>query len=257
MGGGRKVLVVDDEEKILDIVKSYLETSGFVVFCAKTGNEALSVWRREAVDMVLLDLMLPDISGETVCRKIRENSAVPVIMLTAKVDEGSVIGGLNLGADDYVLKPFSPKELVARVEAVLRRSGVPCPEKGVAVDKQGTVKGKTSAANSVLSLGGLTLDTEKRCVFKNGRAISLTGDQFNLLCLLMSNPAKIWARDAIIGQIKGLDFDGFDRAVDTHVKNLRQKLGDDPKSPRYIVTVYGMGYRFGSETPPGNDHDEA
>ncbi|MDR0640012.1 MAG: response regulator transcription factor [Spirochaetaceae bacterium] len=230
MSGGGKVLVVDDEEKILDIVKAYLEVSGFSVFCARTGNEALSIWRREAVDLVLLDLMLPDISGETVCRKIREVSAVPVIMLTAKADEESIVAGLNRGADDYVVKPFSPKQLIARVEAVLRRA--------VAVRN-----GAGQAA--VLSSAGLTLNAESRTVRKDGCLIPLTASQFDVLTLLMARPAKIWTRDEIIEAVKGDDFDGFDRAIDTHIKNLRQKLGDDPKSPRYIVTVYGMGYRFG------------
>jgi DNA-binding response OmpR family regulator len=243
MTNRRNVLVVDDEEKILDIVKSYLETKGFSVFCAKTGNEALSVWRREAIDIILLDLMLPDISGETVCRKIRESSSVPVIMITAKADEESVIGGLALGADDYVIKPFSPKELIARVLAVLRRGG--------AVRGETAATDKSGAATVRLSAGGLVLDTETRSVLKNGTAVPLTENQFNLLALLMSNPARIWTRDEIIGHIKGDDFDGFDRAIDTHIKNLRQKLGDDPKTPRYIVTVYGMGYRFGG---PLQDH---
>jgi DNA-binding response OmpR family regulator len=240
MGGG-KVLVVDDEEKICAIVKSYLEINGFSVVCARTGNEALSFWRREAAhgafDLVLLDLMLPDISGETVCRKIREVSAVPVIMLTAKADEENVVAGLARGADDYVVKPFSPKELIARVEAVLRRSA-PVRD-GAARDVH------AETADAALSAGGLTLDTESRTVRKNGVLIQLTASQFDLLALLMARPTKIWTRDEIIGAIKGDSFDGFDRAVDTHIKNLRQKLGDDPKSPRYIITVYGMGYRFG------------
>ena len=182
---------------------------------------------------MLLDLMLPDISGETVCRKIREVSAVPVIMLTAKADEESIVAGLNRGADDYVIKPFSPKQLIARVEAVLRRAG--------AVHNGAADEGEAA----VLSVGGLTLDTESRTVRENGRLIPLTASQFDVLALLMARPAKIWTRDEIIGEVKGDDFDGFDRAIDTHIKNIRQKLGDDPKSPRYIVTVYGVGYRFG------------
>ena len=237
MSGG-KVLVVDDEEKILDIVKSYLEVNGFSVFCAKTGNEALSIWRRETVDLVLLDLMLPDISGETVCRKIREVSTVPVIMLTAKADEESVVAGLNRGADDYVVKPFSPKQLIARVEAVLRRAVSAAARNGA---------GTADAADTMqtLSAGDLTLETEGRTVRKNGRLVPLTASQFDVLALLMARPAKIWTRDEIIEAVKGDDFDGSDRAIDTHIKNLRQKLGDGLKSPRYIVTVYGMGYRFG------------
>jgi DNA-binding response OmpR family regulator len=262
MSGGGKILAVDDEEKILAIVKDYLEAQGFRVWCARTGNEALSVWRREgrvaAFDLVLLDLMLPDISGETVCRKIREASDVPIIMLTAKAEEENIIAGLDGGADDYVVKPFSPKQLVARVEAVLRRAaavrdGAVRNEAAAPGTAPGAVPGAVpsetaSARQPVLSSGGLTLDRENRSVRKNGRLIPLTTSQFDLLALLMAHPAKIWTRDEIIGAIKGDAFDGFDRAVDTHIKNLRQKLGGDPKSPRYIVTVYGMGYRFdGSE----------
>ena len=248
MGCGGKVLVVDDEEKILDIVKSYLEVSGFSVFCARTGNEALSVWRREAVDLVLLDLMLPDISGETVCRKIREVSTVPVIMLTAKAGEESIVEGLNRGADDYVVKPFSPKQLIARVEAVLRRAASAAAHNG------GDTAGAAAARRTegtVLSAGGLTLDRETRVVRENGRLIPLTASQFDVLALLMARPTKIWTRNEIIEGVKGDDFNGFDRAIDTHIKNLRQKLGDDPKSPRYIVTVYGAGYRFGGVSPDG------
>jgi DNA-binding response OmpR family regulator len=281
MGSG-KILVVDDEEKILDIVKSYLEANGFHAVCVKTGNEALSLWRREAAsgagrgafDLVPLDLMLPDISGETVCRKIREVSGTPVIMLTAKADEESVVAGLNRGADDYVVKPFSPKELIARVEAVLRRRA---PEEDArsqrdrskgAVGRCGVPEGEMprppgtpgrpglreaaprGVAGPVLSVGGLTLDTESRAVRKNGRLIPITAKQFHVLALLLARPAKIWTRDEIIGEIEragnGSDgFNGFDRAIDTHIKNLRRKLDDDPKSPRYIATVYGMGYRFG------------
>jgi DNA-binding response OmpR family regulator len=242
---GGKVLVVDDEEKILDIVKSYLEVNGFQVFCARTGNEALSVWRRETLNLVLLDLMLPDISGETVCRKIREVSDVPVIMLTAKAEEESIVAGLNRGADDYVVKPFSPKQLIARVEAVLRRTAAVRDGAGKTQTPSGTAGSGQTGEKAVLSAGDLTLDRESRSVRRNGCLIPLTANQFSLLALLMARPAKIWTRDEIIEELKGNDFDGFDRAVDTHIKNLRRKLEDDPKSPRYIVTVYGMGYRFG------------
>ena len=182
--------------------------------------------------------MLPDISGETVCRKIREVSTVPVIMLTAKADEESVVAGLNRGADDYVVKPFSPKQLIARVEAVLRRAVSAATRNGA---------GTADAADTMqtLSAGDLTLETESRTVRKNGCLVPLTASQFDVLALLMARPAKIWTRDEIIEAVKGDDFDGSDRAIDTHIKNLRQKLGDGLKSPRYIVTVYGMGYRFG------------
>jgi DNA-binding response OmpR family regulator len=223
------ILAVDDEKKILDIVESYLTKAGWTALRAKNGGEALELLKRRTVDLVLLDLMLPDISGEAVCRRIRAASDVPIIMLTAKIDEENIIRGLNIGADDYVTKPFSPGQLVARIQAVLRRRG------------EG-VQGK------FLMAGELVVDTENRSVRRKGQPLSLTPNQYKILTLLMSRPQKIFTRDEIIENIKNDDFDGFDRAIDTHIKNLRQKLGDDPKSPAYIITVYGVGYRFGQET---------
>ncbi|MDR2767322.1 MAG: response regulator transcription factor [Treponema sp.] len=225
------VLVVDDEEKILDIVKGYLEKEGCRALTAKTGDEALALFRGGAVSLVLLDLMLPGLSGETVCRKIRSLSDIPIIMMTAKVDEESIIAGLKMGADDYVTKPFSPRELMARVAAALRR---------LDRDKEPEAR--------LLAAGGLVVDTETKRALLEGVELALTRSEFRLLALLMSRPEKIFTRDEIIDRIKQVndnEYDSFDRTVDTHVKNLRQKLGDDPRSPRYIVTVYGMGYRFG------------
>jgi DNA-binding response OmpR family regulator len=174
--------------------------------------------------------MLPDFSGEEFCKKIRQVSDVPVIMITARVDEASIIRGLNIGADDYVCKPFSPRQLMARVHAALRRSGA----------SSGGEK-----AGAVLSYKNLTIDTEKRIVFRDGKEISLTRDEYSILSLLMSRQAKIFTREEILEAVKGDNFDGFDRAVDTHIKKLRAKIGDDSKAPQYIVTVYGMGYRLG------------
>jgi DNA-binding response OmpR family regulator len=222
------VLVVDDEEKILELVKSYLKINGYTPLCAKNGLEGMKLFERNPVSLVLLDLMLPDFPGEELCRKIREISQAPIIMLTAKVEEEDIIRGLKMGADDYVTKPFSPRQLMARVEAVLRRGGG---------EKTGTI----------LSYSGLTIDTEKRAVSLNGEPVSLTRDEYNILTLLMSRQPKIFTRDEILESIKGEEYDGFDRSVDTHIKKLRAKLGDDPKAPGYIATVYGMGYRFGGE----------
>ncbi|GHU77911.1 DNA-binding response regulator [Spirochaetia bacterium] len=231
------VLVVDDEEKILDIVKSYLEKSGYEALCAGTGREAMALLKSHAVSLILLDLMLPDFTGEELCRKVRSMpppiAAVPIIMMTAKVDEASVIRGLNLGADDYVTKPFSPRQLMARVAAILRRSGV-SRETG-------------PQENCVLSAGGLTVDQENRRVSRNGEDITLTPNEYKILSLLMSSPRKIFTREEIISAVKSDEYDGFDRAVDSHIKNLRQKIEEDSKSPRYVLTVYGMGYRFGEE----------
>jgi DNA-binding response OmpR family regulator len=225
------ILVVDDEKQILEVVKAYLEKSGFMVMTAENGRDALLGFEHFPPDAVLLDLMLPDISGEAVCKKIRAKSKVPIIMLTAKVDEENIVAGLSLGADDYVKKPFSPKELTARVKAALRRSGF-------------------TAASERIVAGNLALNLEKRSVEKDSITIFLTANEYNILELFMTNPGKIFSREEIIENAKSADFDGFDRAVDTHIKNLRKKIEEDPKNPQFIETVYGMGYRFS-----GTDND--
>lgn len=220
------VLVVDDEPKILELVKSYLEINGFHALCAKNGREGMTLFERGGISLILLDLMLPDLSGEDFCRRVREDSDVPIIMITAKVDEESVIRGLGIGADDYVTKPFSPRQLVARVRSVLRRSGVPSGE--------------------TLSYGDLCLDMKKRICRRGDRIIPLTRDEYNILALLMSRQAKIFTRDEILNAVKGDDYEGFDRSIDSHIRRLRSKIGDDSRTPAYIVTVYGMGYRLGT-----------
>jgi DNA-binding response OmpR family regulator len=235
------VLVVDDEAKILEVVKSYLERYGYEALTARNGIEALGLLHKHValgrpVSLVLLDLMLPDLDGEDLCKRVRAESDVPIIMMTAKVEERDIVHGLNLGADDYVTKPFSPRELMARVASVLRRSA---SGSGVGVP------GRGAAAGGILSSGALEVDTGNRRVVLAGKALGLTSNEYRILVLLMSRPHKIFTRDEIIENIKDDAFDGLDRAVDTHVKNLRRKLGDDPRSPAYIVTVYGMGYRFG------------
>jgi DNA-binding response OmpR family regulator len=187
------------------------------------------LFEQNPVSLILLDLMLPDFSGEELCKKIRQVSDVPIIMITARVDEASIIRGLNIGADDYVCKPFSPRQLMARVQAALRRSGA----------------NSGARAGAILSFKDLSIDTEKRIVSRNGKDVSLTRDEYSILALLMSRQAKIFTREEILEAVKGDDFDGFDRAVDTHIKKLRAKIGDDSKAPQYIVTVYGMGYRLG------------
>ncbi|MDR3304352.1 MAG: response regulator transcription factor [Treponema sp.] len=233
------VLVVDDEVKIRELVKAYLEANGFTGLSAGSGKEGMTLFEKyrnsaTPVSLILLDLMLPDFSGEEFCRKVRHVSDTPIIMITAKVDEESIIHGLSIGADDYVCKPFSPRQLIARVQAALRRRSLQ----------------KTGAKSAQLQLihDGLCVDTEKRNVTLNGGQLSLTRDEYNILVLLMGRMAKIFTRDEIIERIKGDDYDGFDRSIDTHIKNLRAKLGDDPRAPRYIITVYGMGYRFGRDS---------
>jgi DNA-binding response OmpR family regulator len=228
------ILVVDDEARILDTVKAYLERSGFKALCASNGREAQTLLERNAVSLALLDLMLPDVPGEEICRRIRAGAYagaapdIPVIMVTAKVDEASIINGLNIGADDYVTKPFSPRELSARISAHLRRAG-------------------RAPAGGRLRSGGLEVSLDDRAVYLDGEAVVFTADEFDILRLLMSRPHKVFTRDEIIDRVKTSDFDAFDRVIDAQIKNIRRKLRDDPKSPKYIVTVYGIGYRFGGD----------
>lgn len=226
----RKILVVDDEKKIVEVVKSYLENSGYLVCEAYNGRDALEKFEKENPALVVLDLMLPDISGEEICKTLRGKSRVPIIMLTAKVDEEDVLEGLKIGADDYVTKPFSPRQLVARVEAVLRRAG-----------------DALLPLSSVLSFNNdeLVIDTLKYEVKKNGETVSLTPREYKLLITMVKYPEKTFTRDELIYMAFGEDFDGYDRTIDTHIKNIRQKIETDPKNPKYILTIHGVGYRFG------------
>jgi DNA-binding response OmpR family regulator len=224
-----RVLVVDDEPKIRDVVASYLARAGYQAIPAGSGGEALELAAAERPALVILDLMLPDIPGEEVCRRLRASSRVPVIMLTARVEDADAVRGLNLGADDYVTKPFSPRQLMARVDAVLRRS-----------------TGESAALAPVLSFGGgdLVLDVAAAQATKAGRQVTLTPIEFRMLRVFASNPQRLFSRDDLITLALGEDFDGYDRTVDAHVKNLRQKIETDPHSPRYILTVHGLGYKF-------------
>lgn len=225
MDTGQRILIVEDEKKISEIVKAYLEKEGFRVSLAETGNEALKALK-ESPDLVILDLMLPDIPGEELCKIIRENSDVPVIMLTAKSGEEDRIKGLGLGADDYVVKPFSPRELVARVKAHLRRAV--------------KTRRKIYSYNS----GGLKIDVENHEAFREGSLISLTPTEFKILVSLSENPGRVLSRDQLVTIVLGYDFEGYDRTIDAHVKNLRHKVEKNSKTPEFIQTVYGMGYKF-------------
>ena len=227
-----KILVVDDEEKIIQVIQSYLEHEGFQVLPAINGTAALQLFDREAPDLVILDLMLPDISGEEICRTLRKKSRVPIIMLTAKVAENDLLQGLAIGADDYLTKPFSPRELVARVQALLRRSGEePMP-----------------LANSFSFFSGdLTINSFQREVKKQGQPVNLTPNEYKMLMTLIKYPHKIFTRNELIAVVLGEDFEGYDRTVDTHIKNLRHKIETDPKNPQYIITSHGIGYRFGGD----------
>ncbi|MDR2486667.1 MAG: response regulator transcription factor [Clostridiales Family XIII bacterium] len=229
---GRNILAVDDEPMILEVVTSLLESKGFRVFGAGNGRRALEIFGSENIALVVLDLMLPDIPGEEVCRTIRRQSRVPILMLTAKAEEDDLVEGLGLGADDYLTKPFSLRELAARVDAVLRRSEddlVPL------------------TARSSFREGDLVVDFEKGMFRKAGQAVSLTPAEQRILAAFVKYPGKVFARDELIEIALGSESDAYDRAVDSHIKNLRQKIEDDPKRPVYVQTVHGMGYRFGGE----------
>jgi DNA-binding response OmpR family regulator len=228
------VLVVDDEQKITEVVGSYLRRAGYAPLTAGGGAEALRVFEKERPALVILDLMLPDLSGEEVCRRLRARSRVPIIMLTAKTEDADAVKGLGLGADDYVTKPFSPRQLMARVEAVLRRSA-----------------DADSPAARVLAFNDddLVIDDAAGTVRKAGAPVSITPSEFRLLRLFAGNPGRLFSREELIARALGVDFEGFDRTIDVHVKNLRQKIETDPRAPRYIHTVHGVGYRFSAEEP--------
>src|SRR5512143_1607428 len=221
-----KILVVDDELEIVKVVRAYLEQSGFRVITASDGQQALAVFRHEQPDLIVLDLSLPKLDGLDVCRAIRRESDVPIIMLTARVDETDRLIGLEIGADDYIVKPFSPREVVARVRTVLRRSA-PAPEQP-----------------SLITLGALSIDPFKHEVQLQHRLIDLTPSEFNILLALASQPGRAFSRMDLLDAAQGEAYEGYERSIDVHIKNLRQKLGDEPRDPTYILTVYGVGYKF-------------
>ncbi len=226
---GKRILVVDDDAKTVELVKLYLSRDGYKVLTAYDGIEALRLARESRPDLIVLDLMLPGLDGLQVCRTLRGESDVPIIMLTAKTAEQDRLIGLDLGADDYVTKPFSPKELAARVRAVLRR----LPEEAL---QRGPVE---------VTQGELRVNFLRHEVSLAGKPLNLTPIEFRLLGVLMREPEKVFSRAELIDKVFGYDFEGFDRTVDVHIRNLRRKLEADPDHPRYIKTVYGAGYRFG------------
>ena len=220
------VLVVEDERKIRQLLRSYLEHDGLAVMTTGSGAEAVQAVRDGGPDLVLLDLRLPDISGEDVAREIRRISAVPIVMLTAKADVEDRITGLRLGADDYVTKPFSPREVVLRVRAVLRRGG------------------DARDGGRSYGRGRLTIDEQTRAVTVGGRPVDLTRSEWNLLTALAGVPGRVFSRAELVRRVRGEEFDGVERIIDTHVKNLRRKVERDPDRPEAIETVLGAGYRF-------------
>ncbi len=226
----RRLLVADDEEKILLAIKTYMESKGYLVQTAADGNEAWACFERGGYDLLVLDLMMPGLSGEELCRRVRTKSRVPIILLTAKTEEDDILEGFRIGADDYVTKPFSLKQLEARIDAVSRRAS-------------GEVE--LLANELVFEEGELVIDHVRREVRKNGKAVSLTPNEYMLIHTLAKFPTKVFTRSELIEQVLGEDFDGFDRAIDSHIKNIRIKLEEDSKAPKYIITVHGVGYKFG------------
>jgi DNA-binding response OmpR family regulator len=225
----RKILVIDDEQSVRDVATAYLQREGYSVHVAADGRAGLAAAERLQPALIVLDLMLPDVSGEEICRQIRERSDVPIVMLTAKGAEEERIDGLSLGADDYLVKPFSPRELVARVAAVLRRAG----------------EVQTPLVPTLSFDGGrLQIDTERQQVTAEGRVVELTRNEYKLLVALASYPGRVYSRYELVDRVQGDDYDGFDRTIDAHVKNLRKKIEPDPRHPRYVETVVGAGYRL-------------
>jgi DNA-binding response OmpR family regulator len=229
MEPNKKIVVIDDEPSVQEVVRGYLEKDGYLVYVAGNGQEGLALAERTKPGLIVLDLMLPDVSGEEICREIRSRSDVPILMLTAKASEDERVGGLALGADDYLTKPFSPRELVARVRAVLRRT-----------------QGTETPLVEVLSFdsGALEIDTVQHEVRRDGEIVDLTPNEYRLLMTLARYPGRVYSRFELINHVQGYDFEGYERTIDAHVKNLRKKIEPDPKQPRYVETVFGVGYRL-------------
>ena len=226
----QKILIVDDEPKTIEVVKSFLESKGYSVFGAEDTERAFEIFGEEKINLILLDLMLPGMTGEEFCAVIRKRSYIPIIMLTAKVEENDMLNGLALGADDYITKPFSLKTLLARVEAALRRSG-----------EYLRLPGNKLSFNG----GALEIDFNSRTVRINRQAVLLTPNEFKILETLVINPSQVFTREQLIDVAMGGEFDGYHRAVDSHIKNLRHKIEHNPKKPEYILTMHGIGYKFG------------
>ena len=224
---GRKILVVDDEKRIVEILKAYLERDGYRVIAAYDGRSALELARNNSPDLIILDLMLPEVSGWDVCRELRKETDVPIIMLTARDDTTDKIIGLELGADDYVTKPFDPKEIISRVRAVLRRSDV------------------KPVSKSTINVGEIMIDTNKRLVRRGDWNIELTPIEFDILRVMAENPGRVYSRMQLLDKVQGDAYEGYERTVDSHIKNLRKKLELDPEHPKYIITIYGVGYKLG------------
>ncbi len=222
----KTVLIIEDEAELVKVLKSYLERGGYTVITAQHGDEGFSLWQKIKPDIVLLDLNLPGMDGIDIARRIRQTDNTPIIMVTARVEEVDRLLGLELGADDYITKPFSPREVVARVKAVLRR-----------VDQSGAPPGE------ILNIADLRIDTDAFLVYQSGEQIDLTPTEFSLLSTMATQPGRAFSRLQLLEACQGVAYEGYERSIDAHIKNLRAKLGDDSKAPRYIETVFGVGYR--------------
>jgi len=226
----KSILIVEDEEQIVRVVRAYLEQAGYEVLVARNGPEGLMRVRQQRPDLVVLDLMLPGMDGLDVCRAIRRESSTPIIMLTARAEETDKLIGLEIGADDYMTKPFSPRELVARVRAVLRRVGGDEP------------------AETLIRAANVEIDLQAHTVLVHGQSVDLTPTEFDLLVAMARHPGRVLSRAQLLDATLGEVYEGYERTIDVHIKNLRRKIEPDPRAPRYIQTVYGVGYRF-QETP--------
>ncbi len=225
----QSVFIVDDDVKITKLLKSYFDKEGYITYLAHEGGGAVQAIRDKNPDLVILDLMLPGMDGWEICRKLRKESEVPIIMLTARDEETDRVIGLEMGADDYVAKPFSPREVVARAKAILRRTQ------------------KTAAKAEPIIVGDLVIDVERHMVKKGNTLLDLTPTEFKILEQLATNAGRVFSRLQIVERVQGYSFEGYERTVDAHMKNLRRKIEDNPKEPRYIQTVYGVGYRLAGE----------
>ena len=233
-----KILIIEDEPELAKILQAYLEKAGFEVLLSARGDTGLQTWEREHPDLVLLDLNLPGLDGLDVAHAIRRKSETPLIMVTARAEETDRLIGLELGADDYIVKPFSPREVVARVRAVLRRS-----ERGAVAEAQ----------NNIMRIANVEVDLDAHSVRRDGQPIDLTPSEFNLLAALASQPGRVFSRLQLLEAAQGVAYEGYERSIDAHIKNLRAKLEPEPRTPRYIETVFGVGYRFRKPDNPSPD----
>jgi len=227
--GKYAVLIVDDDVKLVRLLQTYFEKEGYITYSANDGLDALQVVRERKPDIIVLDLMLPGLDGLNVCRRIRKDNDIPIIMLTARDEESDRLVGLEIGADDYVSKPFSPKEVVARAKAILRRVN-----KGI-------------VRSEPIKVGNLSIDLERHLVTNGGQIVDVTPTEFKIIELLAANTGKVYSRLQIAEQIQGYSFEGYERSMDAHIKNLRRKIEINSKEPQYIQTVYGIGYKFVGE----------